>query len=279
VFAGGYQGALERVLLYYAYQIDGLNSADVQRLGWKCMKWSTAERDCMDWRRYENCDSGPGGRCNFNQFVRNMGYGYEGSRNIVPGSDPNARTLDIDRAAANYYHEVVTNTNHHKVMNYAPNRVMKFTTLEYQPFLDELGDLVQHTANSKKTKTNAWMFDEFTKTVQKINEARAGDHGPYAIREAKAKLGAQWVVTRNVGLNPALNPDFADVAWQESAKEVWSEVNWVDTQNKMEKAGIKDAAQKITTARNAIYGPTVAREHLEVMERFREIERKVTSCR
>jgi hypothetical protein len=38
-FAGGYQGCLERVLLFYAYQIDQLNPLEEQTLGWRC--WSS----------------------------------------------------------------------------------------------------------------------------------------------------------------------------------------------------------------------------------------------
>ncbi|KAI9148912.1 hypothetical protein HJFPF1_10956 [Paramyrothecium foliicola] len=277
VIAGGYQGALERVLLYYAYQIDGLNAREIQSLGWTCRDWREADGFCNDWRQYD-CRNGPGGRCNFNQFFRNMGYGVNGLPEIVPGGDQNARTVDIERTAVAYYDYVRRNTDLARVPNYVPYRVMKYSNANYNEFLVDLGDLVQQTASSKKTAANAWMFEEFDKTVKAINVARAGDHGPFAIREARARLGAHLVITRNVGVNPALNPAYNHVDWYENARDPWVEVDWAATQEEMERAGIRDAAERITTARNEIYADGEARQHLDVIESFREMERKSTSC-
>ncbi|KAH7320965.1 hypothetical protein B0I35DRAFT_407983 [Stachybotrys elegans] len=276
--AGGYQGALERVMLYYAYQIDGLNPEERRSIGWRCMEWNDGA--CDRWRQFTNCDTGPGGRCNFNQFFRNMGYGVNGNPEIVPGDDQNARTLDIEKTAVAYYDYVRRNTDAGRVPNYVPYHVMKNAGIDYNAFIGKLGDLVQQTANSKKTPSNAWMFDEFHKTVKAINVARAGDHGPFAITEANSKLGNQWVVTRNVGSNPALKPEYKNVDWFDNTKKPWSEVDWAATQAKMERAGIKDADQKVTAARNAIYGNGgEAANHLAVMQSFQNMETKITNCK
>lgn len=46
VLAGGYAGAIERVWLFYAYQIDGLNPQADQTIGYKCLSWDDKAQKC-----------------------------------------------------------------------------------------------------------------------------------------------------------------------------------------------------------------------------------------
>lgn len=45
--AGGYQGCLERLLLFYAYEIDELNDPNDRKLGFKCKRWDDKKKECM----------------------------------------------------------------------------------------------------------------------------------------------------------------------------------------------------------------------------------------
>jgi hypothetical protein len=66
VWAGGYQGCLERVYMYQAYLIDGLNAEDKQIMGWQCIgkkNWNGGTKSCKPsppgsgWVRMVRTDS------------------------------------------------------------------------------------------------------------------------------------------------------------------------------------------------------------------------------
>jgi hypothetical protein len=46
VWAGGYQGCLERVWLFQAYEINALNPASDQQIGFRCRRWNDATHTC-----------------------------------------------------------------------------------------------------------------------------------------------------------------------------------------------------------------------------------------
>ena len=113
VAAGGYQGALERVLLYYAYQIDGLNSPDNRQLGYKCNQWADGGCKDNDWKEYrcnafDDPNKSNGKRCNFYELMTNLGETRGGGSNnagpmMAEGVDVNAKTLPIEKSAVQFY--------------------------------------------------------------------------------------------------------------------------------------------------------------------------------
>lgn len=275
--AGGYQGAMERVMLYYAYQIDGLNDKAARRLGWRCYDWDAGNSRCNgQWTEFA-CQNGPGGRCNFNQLMIGMGYGADGNARLVPGDNQNALSFDNEKAAVNYY-SYVQGVGAGRVMNYSPYRIMKGTNNDYLAFIEELGDLVQTAANTKKTPQNEWMFKEFRKALDQVNIARAGDHGPHALKEARSKLGSQFVKSNKVGYNPALKPEYSNVQWWEDSREVWSEVDW-DTTQKDLKGANPTLAATVPDVRERFYDTNdQARSHMTVMTGFKEMDAKIKPC-
>ncbi|KAL7783619.1 hypothetical protein V8C37DRAFT_396920 [Trichoderma ceciliae] len=46
VLAGGFAGALDRVWLFYAYQMDELNDPAQRTLGRKCKSWDPSTKKC-----------------------------------------------------------------------------------------------------------------------------------------------------------------------------------------------------------------------------------------
>jgi hypothetical protein len=109
VFAGGYQGCLERVLLFYAYQIDQLNPLEEQTLGWRCRRWRGRDRtnyipahcDDDDWER---CRGAGGGKCSFNELMVFLGKLRQNDQVVgPPGADQDTTTPDIRTTAIRLY--------------------------------------------------------------------------------------------------------------------------------------------------------------------------------
>ncbi|KAI6778524.1 uncharacterized protein J7T54_005048 [Emericellopsis cladophorae] len=300
VVAGGYQGALERVLLYYAYQIDGLNDPSYRQLGYKCVSWQKDAGECKDnnWEQYkctalDDPNEKKGKRCNFWQLMTNLGEtrGGNNAKLMMPeGVDANAKTLPIEKTAVSYYmytREHMPDVNSAgepdkgKVGDYQPYKFLKYGETNYNDWLGQLGDIVQSTAKAKKSDANKWMFEEFQNTVKQIRAARIGDNGRFVVAEYKknASMDNKNMVTDNPGTNPATKSEYKNLDWYENHRGEWIEFNWAETQNEMDKNGVKEADKKMATFRNKYFESESARQHQAVMNEFELIERKVTGCR
>ncbi|KAL6850822.1 hypothetical protein ACO1O0_007948 [Amphichorda felina] len=298
VIAGGYQGALERVLLYYAYQIDGLNSPDVRQLGFRCRSWQNGECRDNNWDEYrcralDDAGKQGGKRCNFWELMTNLGEtsGGNNANLMMPeGTDVNAKTLPIEKSAVSYYMYTREHMPYHneetgqlekgRVGDYNPYRFLKYGGTDYNDYLDKLGDTVKNTAKSKKNDSNKWMFEQFESTVKQIRAARIGDNGRFVVEAYKNdnKMDNKYMVTENPGTNPATKDEYKNLDWFENHKGTWIEFDWAGTQYEMTKNGVKDAGTKMNDFQTNYYSSQSAQDHLAVMNDFEQMESKVKGC-
>ncbi|KAH7317093.1 hypothetical protein B0I35DRAFT_479868 [Stachybotrys elegans] len=301
VVAGGYQGALERVLLYYAYQIDGLNDPSMRSLGIRCVSWSQTEGKCRNniWREYNNCNAfddpkKPGGkRCNFWELMTGLGETHGGNNGhlMMPkGTDINAKTLPIEATAVSYYMytrqympiNVDGVLSKGVVGDYNPHRFVMDGGTDYSEWLGRLGDTVMFVANSgKKNDGNKWMFEQFESTLKQLRAARIGDNGRYVVDAYKkdSTMDNKYMVTENPGTNPATKNEYKGLDWYDNHKETWIELNWAETQYQMEKGGVKNADAKMAAFRDRFFASESAKKHQAVMNEFELIENKLKGCR
>ncbi|KAF2809812.1 uncharacterized protein BDZ99DRAFT_345753, partial [Mytilinidion resinicola] len=227
VWAGGYQGCLERVWLFQAYEIDALNPEMDQTLGFRCSRWNDGTKQCDgDWNP---CRSRAGTRCNFDELTHFMGNAPTPRGWQV--LDPATRRLDTQRTAENCY-RIFTTRGRGRVPNFPPYSAMK-NTYEYNDYLIKLTKKVNDVWMKKSTVANKQLWEDFDSTREKISVARAGDHGPYLLNAARASLGGTMTIhTQNLGNNPATGA-------------VWETVDWKETASQARTSGIADAQTRI----------------------------------
>ncbi|EAW25196.1 uncharacterized protein NFIA_106850 [Aspergillus fischeri NRRL 181] len=270
VWAGGYQGCLERVLLFYAYQIDGLNDPKDQTLGFRCKKWDDKSNSCVnnDWVA---CKGKGGGRCNFNELMASLGKSRPTDKLVgPPGADQNTATPDIQETAKALYKQYTTPPNK-KVTNFPPYKAMKGADSNFNDYTLKLGKVV-NDAWRHKTDANKNLWDGFDASLEKINIARAGDHGPFLIKEVEAKLGkpnGMEIKLMNLGDNPISNPTTQ-----------WETVDWKATADAAKTKGIKDVDKLIRDVRTRWYtNDKSAGDHYAVFKTYKRIGDQARSCR
>ncbi|GFF62613.1 hypothetical protein IFM60648_00667 [Aspergillus lentulus] len=251
VWAAGYQGCLERVLFFYAYQIDGLNDPEAQTLGFKCKKWDDKTGSCVN-NEWVACRSRDGGRCNFNELMASLGK-TRPNESLVgpPGADQNTARPNIQETAKTLY--------------------TKGASGDFNAYTLKLGNLVKD-AWLHKTDANKHMWDDFDATLEKINIARAGDHGPFLIEEVKAKLGIpneMEIKLMNLGANPISNPTTQ-----------WETVDRKATADAAKAKGISNVDKLIKDVRTHWYTTDKsASEHYALFKTYKRVGDLMQSCR
>ncbi|RYP50303.1 hypothetical protein DL768_004156 [Monosporascus sp. mg162] len=229
VWAGGYQGCLERLWLFEAYEIGALNPEMDQTLGMKCNKWNAATKQGnVAWTP---CRAKGGGRCNFNEFMFFLGR--------VPQRNgwsvyTNGR-LNVERTAENCYRIFASQPNmnpRNPVPNFRPDTTMK-GVWEYNDYIMEISQKFNDAWWKKKNDNNKHLWEDFDNTREKIDVARTGDHGPYVISAARNALGGTITIhTQKLGNNPATGG-------------VWETVDWKGTANQARASGVANAEARI----------------------------------
>ncbi|GFG26430.1 hypothetical protein IFM61606_06411 [Aspergillus udagawae] len=270
VWAGGYQGCLERVLFFYAYQIDGLNDPEDQTLGFKCKKWDDKIRSCVN-NEWIACRGRGGGRCNFNELMATLGKSRSTDKLVgPPEADQDTARPNIQETAKALYTKYTTPPNK-KVTNFPPYKAMKGASGDFNAYTLKLGNLVKD-AWLHKTDANKHMWDDFDDTLEKINIARAGDHGPYLIKEVKAKLGMpneMDIKLMNLGDNPISNPTTQ-----------WETVDWKATADAAKAKGINNVDKLIKDVRTHWYTTDKsASEHYALFKAYKRVGDLMQSCR
>ncbi|KAK2797392.1 hypothetical protein FQN50_009193 [Emmonsiellopsis sp. PD_5] len=273
VFAGGYQGCLERVMLFYAYQIDGLNDKADQTLGFSCITWNstTKPQTCKD-NKWKECQAKGGGRCNFNELMASLGKTRPNEKLVgPPGADQTTTTPDIEETAKVLHQHYTSTIKNNIVPNYPAYKALKGSDGNYNGFLEHLGKVVNEGARHKN-EGNKQLWEKFDSALDKVRVAREGDHGKFLIPAAEAKLGSKMEVKRqNLGNNP-VNPS-----------EQWQTVDWAATEDEARKKGIPNYISLIIDFKNGFYEDRgegrIAREHLVVMESFERLADTGRSCR
>lgn len=136
VWAGGYQGVLERVLLYYAYEIEDLNPEAYRKLGFACKgEFDTTTKQCPGgWEKTES--RGP--RATITELVAPLSrlnprsmkpIGRNSGGNPVPFAD-GVDGLDAEKTAKYLYPEILkaTKSKRHpngKIPNTPPYKMVR----------------------------------------------------------------------------------------------------------------------------------------------------------
>jgi hypothetical protein len=105
VWAAGYQGCLERVHLFQAYEVDGLLQSGDRILGFKCRSWVDVRGGgsyCRNNDYIECTGSRPGGRCTFDELQDFMRPANERQAWAAGANGANGR-IDPVRTAVNCY--------------------------------------------------------------------------------------------------------------------------------------------------------------------------------
>ncbi|KAF3484077.1 uncharacterized protein GIQ15_03401 [Arthroderma uncinatum] len=269
VIAGGYQGCIERVLLFYAYQIDELNDPKDRILGFACKKWDfmPVSPECKN-NEWKECKGKGGRRCNFNELMASLGKARPNHKLVgPPGADQFTTTPDIDETSKVLYHHYTSMVKNMIVPNYPAYKAMKGADMDYNRYLERPGKLVNDAA-MHKTEANKHLWEKYDSSLEKIKAARAGDHGRFLVPAAKADLGSKMeVVLEHLGSNPV------------KPSEVWETVDWAATEEKAKKDGVADYEDLIDKFKSTFYGTRVAREHLVVEETFKRMADTARSCR
>lgn len=194
VLAGWYQGFLERVLLFNAFEIDALNDAKDQTIGFKCAKPDAKTKKCTQWNPCTPKKNSGRTRCNFDDLVVFLGKANTPNGWSVYDS---SGKLDPEGTAKQCYKLFTTAPGkNRKVYNFPPYFAVK-DAWEFNDYIKRVGDTVNNAYKDKGGSGNRGLWDSFDTTLGKVSEARAGDHGPFLIQEAEDKLGGKMEIKKN----------------------------------------------------------------------------------
>ncbi|KAL7936607.1 hypothetical protein V8C35DRAFT_295938 [Trichoderma chlorosporum] len=290
-WAGGYQGCVERLLLFYAYQIDELNDAADRTLGFRCKKWDSAKKECMPTLKdpakpddppvpeWEECVGKvlPSKRCTFNELNGSLGK-LRSTEKLVGGNDADGKPLpqdtktpDITETAKNVYNKFMAQPKP-VVHSYPPYKFLKEAKDEYNDFLNRVSDVVIKAAPSKRNKDTQFLFDGFQNSLDAIKDARVGDHGPFLIADAEPKLKAQGIEVVKMKVGSGKNP---------VTGEVWETVDWENTiATAVAKGKERDKVLSAISEWDAgFYKPgSEAFKHKVVIESYKKMEDGLLSC-
>ncbi|KAL2140527.1 hypothetical protein VTI28DRAFT_3731 [Corynascus sepedonium] len=266
VWAGGYQGCLERVWLYQAYEIDELSDPADQIMGFKCPEpdFDKDTKVCkVDWIRCKS-KTVASGQCSYDKFIVFLGKNpmQKGWR------IPETGLIDAEATAKRCY-EVYKKWNN-KIKNFAPYAFVK-KQVEYSALITKVGEMVNNAYRNKKTADNAHLWKDFDSTTEKIVTARAGDYGPYLIESAKESTALKGVVTlkiQNLGPNPVADPPVD-----------WKTLDWTLTEDEAKRSGVTDADKRLKAFRSEFYTGKRASDHDQVIGSSKEVQESSKKCR
>jgi hypothetical protein len=279
VWAGGFAGALERVWLFQAYQIDALNPPDRQTVGFKCRHWEEEKLMGMVISRY--CEDGNSGyqacrpprganrRCTYAELMYHLGKAPSASLDGWSVTDPATGRLDIQQTAIATYNKYMTNRD--TIPDFPPHSAMKGDVYEYNDYIRRLNKVVTDAYVMHKTDANVHLWDDFDATRDQINTARTASHGkPWLIDAARASthLAGMTVVTQNIGTDPITG-------------NAWETVDWAQTAKQARDDGITDVGKKIKDFRAEFYNAPSGspREHLMVIKSYKRAKDAANRCR
>ncbi|KAF2819904.1 hypothetical protein CC86DRAFT_471573 [Ophiobolus disseminans] len=288
VWAGGYQGCLERVLMYQAYLIDEINPPNERIMGFQCKgsDWDQKNKRCTRTGGFTEVTTGTGprGRMTYDEFLKSLGKVKRGQTYGVFTSDG---SLDIKATALSTYNAYTSvqpgqDPNSATVKNFGANTIMKDTG-EWNDAIKKSSQVVERAYRNKGLLTDDQkklfpdkLFTAFDETSKLTLEARIGDHGEHLIQEARNSLNPQGITveTKRIDGNPGAG-----------GGATWDTVDWTKTITAAEASGMADARTKVQTAAKGIYANhadgtrNVAREHLNVIKSFQRAQDSRVACR
>ncbi|KAL6826959.1 hypothetical protein J3E69DRAFT_380276 [Trichoderma sp. SZMC 28015] len=290
VLAGGYGGALERVWLFYAYQIDGLNDKSIQTLGYYCVKYDRAQQKCLKQGKHDlwkACKGriGPGKRCNMNALLNQLGRVGTNDQLVADsaGKPLPQDTTDPDpqKTAENFYkyQENPAVFKSPGVKNWAPYQILKDGTADYMSSIEKISDVVAKTSAEVRLKAalagkplddaTEKLFSRFEETTRLIKTARIGDHGPYLIAAAEKYLKPRGIDVKREILDPPVNP-------VDSTRN-WETVDWEKTIAAAVEAGkgTREQMEKLMDDAKKSFYDAPANGHTETEQQKRDREKAV----
>ncbi|GAB1317044.1 hypothetical protein MFIFM68171_07254 [Madurella fahalii] len=271
VWAGGYQGCLERILLFQAYQIDQLNDEPDRTIGYKCTKWNDESKSCSGvWQACRPKRNGAT-QCNYDELIVHLG-----KTNVAKGWSvlDDKGNLDVkETALATYrrYAERPKAPSAPLIPNFPPFVAMK-EAYEWNDFIIRLNKKVNDTYKSKRDDRNKHLWEAFDSTGELIRVAHAGDHGPYLYNAAHEILGEFMVVHKQkLGKNPLTDAD-------------WETVDWRETAVQAKARGVPEVDKKIKGFLAKFYHGTTteyerARKHYQVIKSYKRMAASTIKCR
>lgn len=131
--------------------------------------------------------------------------------------------------------------------------------------IDKLGQKFRDTW--PRRAGNQAAFDNFDNALRGVITARTGDHGKFAIEEAKRVLGNKMTVhERVVGTNPVDGSQWKTVDWPETTRK--ASANIVDI--------VAHYKSQYTDPESS---NAVAREHRQIILSWKEAEKVSQRCR
>jgi hypothetical protein len=288
VWAGGYQGVLERVMLYYAYEIDQLNPVGERTIGFSCIgQFNVATDTCPGGWNPPRGHNPPNSKSNFNQIIGPLSrlngnsrqpFARDAGGNPLPFAD-GINGLDIEQTARNVYPQILAATTNAqypngRIINPPAYKMRRGATDNYVKFLSDLGKFVQETADKNNNfNNNRDLFQGFQRANQLVLEARMGDHGQYQIQGIRDRLAGTGidVKTKTVGggTNPATGDAWDVVDWKRTIED-----GMTDTGRSRQQVtnDVEAAAKDFYTNNNA------AAEHKPVIDSTRRTAQRMDHC-
>ncbi|KAL5372544.1 hypothetical protein DPSP01_013412 [Paraphaeosphaeria sporulosa] len=164
------------------------------------------------------------------------------------------------------------------VSNFEPKNSIKTDVNEFNDYIKRLSQHMSQTyIRLKPTLTPAQnlLYSDLDYTQDRITEARAGDHGPYLIAEARKKIEPKGLIVEvqrlNGGVNPAqaINPGLDN----------WETVDWAKTIKQRPSTMTIEAASKIVNDFTKVYyGGNKAKQHLTVIRTNKYAVGQIHNC-
>ncbi|KFY07989.1 hypothetical protein V492_06643 [Pseudogymnoascus sp. VKM F-4246] len=270
VWAGGYQGCLERVWLFQAYEIDALNPLADQTIGFKCTKADEKKKECTGvWTACRPGATTGRTRCDFGELMKHLGKAPTVKKGDAWVGLDDKGNLDSEKTAKNCYRIFSTSDARNKnVKNFPPYTAMR-DTWEYNEYIMKISTKVNDAYRTHKTEANKHLWERFDDTRAKISVARAADHGPYLIEAAKDKFGPDLPLSRqDLGINPVTGMPQETVDWKMTALQA-------------KVKGIRNANTDILRFLQDFYSGSDkhARDHAQVIRSYKRVADRSQSCR
>lgn len=239
-------------------------------MGFRCFNYDTKAEECID-DKWKECKSTRKGRsrdrCNFNDLMIVMGKAPPGSEWIPGGTGPaqDTTTPDIDGTAKNIWDSYQKRGK--PIPNFQPYKAIRGGTEDFIKYIRELENVVIKTA-SKKTATSAHLWDEFNTVLDKIQEARIGDHGRHVISAAQTKLPALdpriVIMRKDLGYNPISVP-----------LTKWQVIDWEVT---AARSGVDNFETLKDEFEEDYYNSETAKDHRVVIRAYEEMKDHLSAC-
>ncbi|KAF2003787.1 hypothetical protein P154DRAFT_532143 [Amniculicola lignicola CBS 123094] len=295
--AAGYQGCLERVWLFQAYELEGLIPAHLRTLGYGCPSnsWNLGTNRCTgQYQRqldvqYENpthnfavpyvpCDSDANRRCTYEQLMNHMKTGRD-----PPNWTPADKVMNNGRIDArgtaikcvdryrNRPRGVVRNFPAWQVMNAESKKVPGENVHDFNEYTEMLGDKINDISDRIRSDSNRHLFDDMDATRNQIDIARAGDHGPFLVQAAQSRMTGTTIRTKDLGPDPVGNTNWQTVDWPRTIRDARAAGNVNINRD------VKSFLSNFYRGTNLVDGP--ARKHYQMFRAYRIVGDKAFSCR